>query len=90
MTLLILGIAVKLAARLQQLNTPIAALILQSAYSSIKAVAFDLVGSYIPLCMVDRWESYKYLVGNYVNEGIIYLIIILTQQLTHSFTHSLS
>lgn len=76
----------KLAARLQQLNTPVSALILQSAYSSIKAVAFDLVGPYLPLCMVDRWESYKYLVGNYINEGIVNLIIYELQQIIYLLT----
>ena len=81
------GVAVKLAARLQKLNTPVAALILQSAYSSIKAVAFDLVGSYLPMFMVDRWESYKYFVGNYINEGSVYLFTrLLTKSLTYSPT----
>ena len=52
------GPAVKLASTLDSKGTPVAALVLQSPYTSIRAVADDLLGC-VSLCFLDRWESWR-------------------------------
>lgn len=57
------GPACYLASHLEMRHMPPFALILQSPFVSIHAVASDLLGI-ISYCMLDRWPNHYYLVGN--------------------------
>lgn len=51
-----------LASDLEVLKTPVAAIILQSPYTSIRDAASDILGC-ISLCILDRWVNWMCLVG---------------------------
>ena len=56
------GPVTKLAAVLQIEKRPVAAVILQSPYTSLRNAASDLVGTCISSsCMIERWENWKLL-----------------------------
>eukprot|EP01036_Dinobryon_divergens_P022941 gene22940-31246_t len=57
------GPVCSLASYLQALERPVAAVILQSPYTSIRDAASDLLGCTSNL-MLDRWQNWVHLVGN--------------------------
>ena len=52
-----------LASEMQLAGTPVAAVILQSPYSSIRAAAADLLGC-LSYFLLDRWQNWKQLIGD--------------------------
>lgn len=64
------GPACYLASHLQALNKPVAALLLQSPFCSIKDVAFELLGC-AGYFLLDRWQNWKILIGDYKSDSRI-------------------
>lgn len=56
------GPVCELASQLQLANTPPAAVILHSPYSSIRDITYDLVGC-VNYFLLDRWENWRKLIG---------------------------
>jgi hypothetical protein len=64
------GPACELASHLQAVGTPPAALILQSPYSSIRDVTYDILGC-VNLFLLDRWQSWRKLIGPETDPNVI-------------------
>lgn len=64
------GPACELASQLQVAGTPPAALILQSPYSSLRDVTYDILGC-VNFFLLDRWQSWRRLIGHEEDASVI-------------------